>query len=327
MRLLGCLLLLLGMVACSDEPKKDTPVATGSDVSGFSYDAFANTFPKASLPYAVADSVLEKGSDTAQIHQPGFAALLPDSLSQSLFGGKPAYWPLARLDDVQNAACFVVYAVGGGREAVLLYRFEQKKFSAVIPLLLLDKDGATAQVTTIDKSGTITCSISKKLPKEQTAEGKEVYVYNAELKSFTLIGNDPLEDDQDVLNPIDTLSRKHALAGDYVKNDRNFVSIRDARNPSEINFFVHFEKGEEDLCVGELKGTALLTSSTTAVYRQGGDPCVLELTFSGNTVMLREMEGCGSRRGVQCVFEGSFTRKKVAATGGAKNVQKKKAKK
>ncbi|GAB4091434.1 hypothetical protein [Flaviaesturariibacter terrae] len=325
MRLLGCFLLLLGLMACSDGPKKE-PVVKGEEGSSFSYSSFAGRFPKAALPYCISDTALQHSADTASLRYPEFTSLLPDSMKTALFGdGKPRYTPLARTGDVSGVEFFAVRASSGSQHVALLYRFEQEKFSALFPLLVPDEDEATTQTSSVDRSGTITRNVVKKMPKEQTAEGKDVYVYNPQAKGFTLILTDPLEDNQDVLNPIDTFGRKHPLAGDYVKGPRNFVSIRDARNPSEINFFVHFEKGEADnICSGEIKGTALLTSSRTAVYRQGGDPCVLELTFSGNSVTLREMEGCGSRRGVQCVFEGSFPRKKAVSP---KNGGKKKARK
>jgi hypothetical protein len=141
-------------------------------------------------------------------------------------------------------------------------------------------------------------------------EGKDVYAYNADSKAFTLVMTDLLnESDLELINPIDTFPKQHKWAGDYVKNKKNMVSIRSTKNAAEFLFFIHFEKEEEE-CKGELKGTALMTSGTTAVYRQGGTPCVLEFTFKGNTVSLKEIEGCGSFRDVACFFDGSFTKKK-----------------
>ncbi|RYY66956.1 MAG: hypothetical protein EOO12_02625 [Chitinophagaceae bacterium] len=325
MRLLGSVLLCLGFVACSGDPKKE-PEAKGAEPAGGSFAALSAPFTTAPLPYSLNDSSVLNTKDTAALSAPEFASLLPDTLrAQLLGGGNVRFTPLARIEGAQDVRYLSVRASSGSRRAALLYRFEKDSPAGVFPLLVPDADPATAQVSTIDRAGAITRGITKKLPKEQTAEGKEVFMYNAEGKNFTLIGADPLEDNQDVLNPLDTFARTHPLAGDYIRNPRNFVSIRDARNPNELNFFVHFETGEDDnTCVGELKGTALLTSSKTAVYRQGGDPCVLELTFQGNNVTLREMEGCGSRRGVQCVFEGSFPRKKPVSP---KSPAKKKSKK
>jgi hypothetical protein len=324
MHRLGFFLLVL-MAACSDKPKVSEAAAGTTDE--FTYKSFASQFPEASLPYQVTDTALVQGRDTGTLRQPGFQKFLPDSLKGALLGsGKVLYNPLARINAGKNGSYFVVRATSGEHRAALLYIFDEKEqYRTVFPLLTPDNDPASSQLSLLDKSGAITRSIFKKLPKDVIAEGKEVFLYVPESNSFTLIMTDPLEDRQEVLNPIDTLARTQALAGDYVKNERNFVSVRDARSPREINFFIHFEKdGEEEKCSGELKGTALLTSSRTAVYRQGGDPCVLELNFTPNSVTLRETEGCGSHRGVKCVFEGSFPRKKVLSpkTGGKKKAKK-----
>jgi hypothetical protein len=117
----------------------------------------------------------------------------------------------------------------------------------------------------------------------------------------------------EMINPIDTLPRIHKWAGDYVKNKNNIVSIRDGRYENEIRFFIHINKNDGD-CIGEVKGTALISSSVTAVYREGGDPCVLELRFTGSSVSLKELEGCGNHRGLNCPFEGTFPKKKQEKT-------------
>jgi hypothetical protein len=75
--------------------------------------------------------------------------------------------------------------------------------------------------------------------------------------------------------------------------------------------FVHMEK-EEGTCTGELKGTLFFTSTTTAVYRQGGDPCVMEFTFTPTAVTVREDEGCGAHRDMKCVFNDTYKRKDIA---------------
>ena len=54
----------------------------------------------------------------------------------------------------------------------------------------------------------------------------------------------------------------------------------------------------------------MLRSANTAEYREDGDPCILKFIFSSTAVTLKELEGCGSRRGLNCSFDGSFARKK-----------------
>jgi hypothetical protein len=325
MHRLGFVFVLALVAACSGKPKQGA--ATDDESKEFTYENFVTHFPETKLPYQLSDTALLNRRDTATLRNPGFQKFLPDSLKQSLLGsGKVRYNPLAHIEAGKGERYFVVRAISGERRAALLYVFDDKKqYRTVFPFLLPDNDPATSQVSLLDKSGAITRSVTKKLPKDVIGEGKDVFIYAPETNNFTLIMTDPLEDRQDVLNPIDTFARKHPLAGDYIKNARNYVSVRDARSPNEINFFIHFEKGEgDDKCSGELKGTALLTSTHTAVYRQGGDPCVLELNFSGNSVSLREMEGCGSHRDVKCIFEGSFPRKKAVSP---KSSTRKKARK
>ena len=90
-----------------------------------------------------------------------------------------------------------------------------------------------------------------------------------------------------------------------------------------MSFFVHFEK--KNNCTGELRGEAAFTSANTAVYRGGGDFCVLQFGFTSSSVTITEMEGCGSHRGVDCVFEGTFPKRKeikAKKSGTSKKINK-----
>jgi len=106
-----------------------------------------------------------------------------------------------------------------------------------------------------------------------------------------------------------------------VKDKVNLVSIRDNKNADRITFFVHFEKRNN--CTGELKGEARFTTANTAVYRSPGDPCLLEFRFSSSSVVMKEMEGCGSHRGVDCLFEGVYPKKRETRKTTKKKASKK----
>ena len=75
-----------------------------------------------------------------------------------------------------------------------------------------------------------------------------------------------------------------------------------------VPFFIHFEKNKE--CSGELKGEAIIRTATTAEYNRDGDPCKLKFIFSGGYVSLKEEEGCGSYRPLDCSFDLRFPKKK-----------------
>jgi hypothetical protein len=137
-----------------------------------------------------------------------------------------------------------------------------------------------------------------------------------------LIMTDPLEDNvTELINPIDDLSRKNKYAADYGTGKMNLVSIRDGRKSDRLSFFVHFDKSS-GACTGDLKGEAIIKSAAIAEYREGGDPCVLRFSFTSSTVTVKELEGCGSHRGLRCSFDGIFIRKKGPKPAAKKQTKK-----
>lgn len=294
---------------------------------GFSYEGFAKLFPQGTVPYQLTDSGLNKQSDTTTIRSSEFAGFIPDSIKNKIFskGSKIKYTPLAKIQVPKAETYFLVKAFSGSKKAALLVGFDEKgNYAVTFPFLVPDDDASTSQNTTIDKSYTISRNVTRKKNNEVVGEGKNVFVYNAEARQFSLIMTDALDEgNADIINPIDTLPRTRKFAGDYVKGKRNLVSIRDGRIANQALAFVHLEKNDGQ-CIGELKGEILFTSSTRAVYRHGGDPCVLEFAFTASTVTLKEVEGCGNHRGLDCTLEGSFTRKKEAKPKPAARKTKKK---
>lgn len=314
MERLVLLMALLAIIGCKD--KKQTS-ETDEAAGAFNYETFANRFTASKLPYALTDTGLLRNKDTAALRIATFSRFVADSVKQKVFGktSNIRFIPLAKIEVPKGESYFITKAIGPNSKAALVSVFDKEKnYAATFPLLVPDADEATSQSSIIDKTYTISRNVARKRKDDVTIEGKDVYVYNNDAKTFTLIMTDILDERaQEVINPIDTFARRHKFSGDYVKDKKNIVSIRDGRNPNELLAFVHFEK-EETNCTGELKGGLLLTSGTTAVYRQGGDPCVLEFKFTPGGVTLREAEGCGSHRGFNCVFNGMYPRKKEAKT-------------
>ncbi|ANE50229.1 hypothetical protein SY85_06655 [Flavisolibacter tropicus] len=316
----GIFLLLLAIAACNNN-KKTTTKEEESDTA-FNYETFTGWFKGASLPYQLTDSGLLNNEDTTTIRSEVFAHYISDSVKTKLFGkttAKVKYVPLVYFKQANNEQYYVVKAVSGGKKTAMLAVFDKDaQFLNAFPFLVPDADPKTSQVSSIDKYFSINRAISRKMPNDVIVEGKDVYAFDGATKSFALVMTDVLEDNnQELINPIDTLSKKTPFAGDYIKDKRNIVSIRDGHNEKEIQFFVHFERMNGE-CNGELKGTALMTSSKTAVYNQGGDPCRLEFHFTSNSVRLKEAEGCGQYRGVKCIIEGSFPKKRESKTESGK---------
>jgi hypothetical protein len=275
--------------------------------------AFSKAFKPASVPYQLTDTALLNSEDGDTLSARYISPLLPDSLKEQAFGQtkKVKYMPLVKLEEKNRHTYYIVKASAAGKKAAYILLFDKDgNFSAVTPFLVPDNKSATAQTSSVDNSFTLTRAITERSGGTVTGEGREVLAYDAGEKRFSLIMTDLLNDDAATLvNPIDTFPKTHKLAGDYYLNKKNIVSVRDGRYDNQILVYIHTENGD-GACKGELKGEFILTSSNTAVYRQGGDPCILGLSFSGNSVSLNEERGCGNYRGLDCPFDGKFTRKK-----------------
>jgi hypothetical protein len=307
---LGYIFCFLVLFACKSKRSK-----TGTAEPGFTYEAFSDLFPAIKLPYQITDTALLKSKDTTQIRSSEFAGFIADSVKNQIFtkGSKPKYYALAKIEVPKAETYYIVKAVSGSKKAALLISFDrQGKYATSFPFLVPDDDATTSQLSSIDKSFTISKNIVQKKDGELKGEGKNVYVYSADTRQFILIMTDLLDESKrDLINPIDTMPKTRKFAGDYIQGKRSLVSIRNGRTPNQALAFIHIEKNDGE-CVGELKGEILFTSSTTAIYRQGGDPCILQFNFTSSSVTLKEEEGCGNHRGLDCTLNGNYTKKKEA---------------
>jgi len=277
---------------------------------------FLGFFKPITLPFQFADSSFlknKKENDSLLISQAVFSQFIPDSVFNSLYGKneKLKIYALGKVA-IPNAETYVfVKTVSGTKKAVHLIAFDKKQqYAGNLLALKPDQDVNTNQSVTMDRRLSITKSLQRKNPDGTMSEGKDVYSFSADAHSFTLIMTDALEDKPtELINPIDTLTRKYKYAADYTSGKMNLVSIRDGRRSDRLSFFIHFDKGKD--CSGELKGEATIRSANTAEYNKDGDPCKLKFIFTSSSVTLKEEEGCGSYRPLNCSFNGSFAKKKT----------------
>jgi len=304
-----CLLPLL-LIACKSRKKQLT------DEEGVTIGDFISFFDESATPVSVADSSLDRRkADTAFIPYKTFTRFVPDSLLAPVFGknGKPHIYPVARINSKNTGTYLLMKAVTNSQKAAYLLVFNKNSaFVAGMPVLVQDADNATNQSAVIDNRFSVTTNSQRKTPEGKTLYRKAAYAYIDGTNTFALILTETNETETKaaLINPIDTVSRKNKLSGDYLQNKRNLVSVRDSRKAGQILFFIHFEKDNGD-CRGELKGEAKMIGANKAFYRQSGDPCEMQLLFSGNNVTLKE-DNCGSHRDIKCFFEGVYTRKPPA---------------
>lgn len=303
---IGFVLLLLLIFSCKNKDEK----TTGEQNSSSPVDV-QQKFTAVSVPYQLSDTVLlrgQQGSPVAELDR-----FIADTIKTNLFtsGKNIKYYPLAKIQRPKAETYLVIKATSGDKKvAILVTVDDENQPVASLPFLVPDDDPTTIQVSSIDAAYSITRAIARKKDGVTTGEGKDVFAYDKQGKQFSWIVTDQLDKKTDVVNPIDTLPKTNKLSGDYVKNKKNIVSVRDGRTATQLMVYIHTEN-EDGTCKGDLKGQFLVTSSNTAIYRQGGDPCVLQLKFTGSSVSIHEEQGCGNHRDVSCAFEGSFPKKKV----------------
>ncbi len=324
------LLLMTGSMLYTGCKSKKPPVLSGDEPVAVA--DFIDFFQPLELSYQAGDTLLDKKEkDSLLISYKIFTQFVPDTVLSKVFGKgtKPKIYALGKARVPKAETYLLVKAGTNAKKALLLLAFDdQEKFIAAIPALVPDNKKETNQSFALDKRFTITRSVQRKNADGSLSEGKDVYVLNTESALFMLILTEALEDKvTELINPIDTLSRKHKFAADYGTGKMNMVSVRDGRKSDRISFFIHLEK-DNGTCTGELKGEAKWISPGKAVYQEAGDPCILNFIFSSNSVSLSE-SGCGARHGLNCTFNGSYVRRKYIkpVAPGTKNTSKKAGKK
>jgi hypothetical protein len=314
------LLALPALLYCCGEKKK---AASGAGELADVHEFF-DFFKDVKLPINFSDTTLtRRGKDSVSISLRAFLQFVPDSVLFNFFakGTKPRIYPLGRVVVKGSETYLFAKAIAGTKRMALVLCFNKSnKFLTSKPLVVLDADqSATSWQAGMDPKMTITTIRQHKTSDGQQFFKREVYEYSEDVGLIMILteSNETNPKALQIINPIETFGRKHKFAGDYVLDKRNFVSVRDAKNPARIMFFVHFENENED-CKGELKGEAKFTTPTTALYKGSTDPCSVLLSFSPNLVRIKEIEGCGNHRDIKCFFDGAYPKAKEMRTKSKK---------
>ena len=311
-RLRNYFLLVTVLIILADCKSKKKPLLSGDDP--IEITDFIDFFPNKDVPYQFGDSSLsKKETDSLLIGANVFAQFIPDSFMYKISGKevKPKISPIGKVTGPDGENYLFTKAVAGDKRAVFVFAFDKKdQFLDGIQLLRVGQYPGAQQLALIDKTCSIIKTVTRKNADGSVSDGKDVYGLDKGTGKFMLIMTDALDDRAtELVNPIDTVSRRNKYAGDYSTGKLNLVSIRDGRKSDRLSFFVHFDKNN-GACTGDLKGEAIIKSGAVAEYREGGDPCVLRFTFTSSSVTVKELEGCGSHRGLRCSFDGTFSRKK-----------------
>jgi hypothetical protein len=273
---------------------------------------FFGIFKPMTLPFNVSDTNIEKSSDTITIGLKAFLQFFPDSAFKTLTGNNRnlIIHPIGKIEK-ENEQYFIILITEKKKKQLAVFITTKKnKFLGSKELLNNDHQDEYFHSLLINKEPTFLLSKEKMGKDGQLLFSRTGWVYS-DLGIFMVVINDSNEDPKklEVINPIDTLAKKNKYSGDYIKDKKNYVSIRDGKNANSYQFFIHFERNEGS-CTGELKGELKMKTNNTGIFNENGDPCIIDFAFEGNEISIKEQGTCGNHRGIKCFFNDQFIKKK-----------------
>lgn len=311
MRKLAIFLFICSFIsACHNTP------ASLSGTEHVDVKDFMAAFKEITLPYRFMDSNFTKAADTTTISFTVFSEFVPDSVLRLITGKNPEWTsihPIGKFDKEGERYLFACF-IQNKRKFLQTFVFNTKSNKYLSHLELLrqgDKNDNYTRSVSITSEPTFIINREKINKQNELAYTRNGYAYNDKAQGFIAVLNDTNEDEKrlnEIINPIDTFSAKSKLSGDYMRNKKNFISVRDGSSTSKYLFFIHFEK--KDNCIGELKGEMTMRDATHGYYKQSGDPCVIDFTFGTKNITVKEQGNCGNHRGIKCFFDDTYRKKK-----------------
>jgi len=304
-----CLLLLV-VFACGE---KKTDFSGNTPIT---INEFNKVFKAVTLPISINDTSIKKMSDTLVIGRKALLQFVPDSIVESISSeknNKSILHPLMKIEkETEYYLLLNVKETNKEKIAVLVFSKKNKFLDfKVITEFLNENKGSRhyGKNLFINKEPTF-------LVEENKMSDDNILVYEKNGWAFTennfrliYFDSNKKPENKSIVNPIDTLPTLNVHSGDYVRDKKNFLSLRDFPNqPNKYQFFLHFEK-KEGTCVGELKGLLNFTKNT-ATYNEKGDPCIIHFTLSGNIAKIKEEGNCGNHRDMTCYFNDEYDKKR-----------------
>ena len=302
---IGALLIVL-LFSCSEKQ-----IDLSGDVPIKQKDFFG-IFKPINLPFSVSDTNIDKSADALSIGIKAFLQFFPDSAFSTITGKnrKMIILPIGKIEKEKEHYYLVLITQQKLKKLVVFVTDKKDKFLGVKELLHNQYNDEYAHSLSINKEPTFLISKEKFSKDNQLQFSRAGWVYN-DVGIFMVVINDSNEDPKksEVINPIDTLPKINKFSGDYIKDKKNYVSIRDGKDLNNYSFFIHFERNE-GACIGELKGNLQMKAPNSGVFNENGDPCIIDFIFQGNEITLKEQGSCGNHRGIKCFFNDSFIKKK-----------------
>jgi hypothetical protein len=309
MRYLSNLLILLALIGCAE---------TKTDLSGntpLKINDFNAAFKNIELPIRINDTNLASFTDTLEIGRKALEQFLPDSVVDVIAPKllkKSSIFTVGKIEK-ETEYYLLLNNKAARKQTVFVITFSKKNvFLDYQVLTQFDLSQKSSQLygktLLINKEPTFLIEENKLDPEKGISNEKKGWAYTDQ--GFRLIYLDanikPAQ--KAILNPIDTLPTLNTFSGDYARDKKNFISLRDFGNANKYQFFLHFEK-KDGTCVGELKGL-LNFNKNQATFSEKGDPCTIQFTITGNVIKIKEDGNCGNHRNMTCYFNDSYDKKR-----------------
>jgi hypothetical protein len=59
-----------------------------------------------------------------------------------------------------------------------------------------------------------------------------------------------------------------------------------------------------------------MKTTVNGIFSENGDPCIIDFTFEGNQLFLKEQGSCGNHRGIKCYFNDEYNKVKRTSKKG-----------
>jgi hypothetical protein len=302
--------VLCCVMACS-EKKTDFSGNTPLKINDFN-----KVFKTVELPISISDSNLSKLRDTIEIGAKALGQFVPDSVVENIIPAKDQkaiLYPLLKIE--KEAEYYLLLNVHRPtKDEIAVVVFSKKNVYLdykIITSFLVEHKGSRhyGKSVSINKEPTFLVEENKMDEENVLVYEKNGWAYTENNFRLIYFDSNKKPESKTIINPLDTLATSYVYSGDYARDAKNFISLRDFTGvANKYQFFMHFEK-KEGSCVGELKGL-LNFNKNQATYTEKGDPCIIHFTISGQIIKIKEDGNCGNHRNMTCYFNDSYDKKR-----------------
>lgn len=280
----------------------------------FTYSDLLLQFPVFNLPFKYNEDSLQKIlPDSLQLDAKRTGKFIPDSLwfPEGKTHVKTDIYPLGqrRYHNLRLLMIKVVSPVT--QKADLLIYGKDGKLIGVKEIASASKANPNQVFSfSLDNKFLLRVNERKQLDNGFVITREQVYGINPDGSLLLIMTNtnEPANPNS-FTNPIDTLPHKDHFSGDYYTTKYDMVSIRDGKTKNTFRFFIHLNKSNGD-CTGELDGTGKFTRKDIGEFQEQNGPCAVRFRFSPGRVTIEEVGGCGAYRGINCLFDGTYSLKR-----------------